>query len=92
VTIEGGVKVTVEISGWLKSYFAENSMSAVSASPLPEAIGEVIDQIFRRVISTVPQGGMMVTINGSLANNLIEKGYRLQDGDRLCLIPIVAGG
>lgn len=92
MTIEGGVKVTVEISGWLKSYFAESSMSAVIASPLPEAIGEVIDQIFRRAISTVPQGGMMVTINGSLANNLIERGYRLQDGDRICLIPIVAGG
>ena len=92
MTIEGGVKVTVEISGWLKSYFAESRMYAVAASPLPEAIGEVIDQIFKRAISTVPQGGMMVTINDSLANSLIEKGYHLQNGDKICLIPIVAGG
>jgi len=92
VTIKGGVKVSVEISGWLKSYFAESSMCAVTASPLPEAIEEVIDQIFQRAISTVPQGGIMVTINGSRADKLIKNEYQLQDGDRFCLIPIVAGG
>jgi molybdopterin converting factor small subunit len=45
-----------------------------------------------RALTPIPQGGLMVTINGQNVNKLDRRYFQLKENDVITLIPVVAGG
>ncbi|UCE53876.1 MAG: MoaD/ThiS family protein [Desulfobacterales bacterium] len=45
-----------------------------------------------RALEALPQGGVMMMIGNKSVNALIRDNYRLQNGDEISIIPVVAGG
>jgi molybdopterin converting factor small subunit len=55
-------------------------------------LDEIIKEVWAHAQASIPEGGMMIFINGKNANSLIKQGYLLRDDDEVTLVPVVAGG
>jgi molybdopterin converting factor small subunit len=86
------VSVTVRLSGWLASYFPVDVMELATHSELDKALPDLISKVMAQSRTPVPQGGLMITINGQNVKKLDSAHYLLKDNDVVTLIPVVAGG
>jgi molybdopterin converting factor small subunit len=59
---------------------------------LERALTVIKKEMVSRVLEALPQGGVMMMIGNKSVNALIGDNYRLQNGDEISIIPIVAGG
>jgi molybdopterin converting factor small subunit len=86
------VSVTVRLSGWLASYFSAAEMQCVTRPEIDKAMPDLISKVMVQSSTPVPQGGLMITINGQNVKKLDQNHYLLKDDDIVTLIPVVAGG
>lgn len=86
------IEVKVFLSGWLASYFDQNTMIVTTKSRLSEAVPDMVKQVTEMAHSSLPNGGMHVLVNGVQARTLIAEDYALQPGDEVTFVPVVAGG
>ena len=88
----GKICVTVKLSGWLASYFPANEMELLTDQKLDNALSELVAGVMAQALTPVPQGGLMITINGQNVNKLDRSRFRLKGHDVVTVIPVVAGG
>jgi len=86
------VTVHVSLSGWLCTYFDAQTMTVTLTARLRDALPELLEQVGQRAKSPLPNGGMHILINGVPAQKLAQENYTLRAGDRITLVPVVAGG
>jgi molybdopterin converting factor small subunit len=86
------VTVTVRLSGWLASYFPAAEMDCLTRPEVDKALPDLISKVMAQSRTPVPQGGLMITINGQNIKKLDQHRYLLKDHDIVTLIPVVAGG
>ena len=86
------VSVTVRLSGWLASYFPAVEMECLTHPEVDKALPDLISKVMAQSRTSVPQGGLMITINGQNVKKLDQARYLLKDHDIVTLIPVVAGG
>ena len=86
------VSVTVRLSGWLASYFPPVEMECLTHPEVDKALPDLISKVMAQSRTPVPQGGLMITINGQNVKKLDQARYLLKDHDIVTLIPVVAGG
>ena len=88
----GNIEVKVFLSGWLASYFDQNTVTVSTKSRLSEAVPDMVKQVTDLAHSSLPNGGMHVLVNGVQVRTLIAEDYVLQPGDEVTFVPVVAGG
>jgi molybdopterin converting factor small subunit len=88
----GKVWVTVKLSGWLATYFPATDIQFLAARELDKALPELMAGVMAQALTPIPQGGLMVTINGQNVNKLDRSCFQLKENDVISLIPVVAGG
>ena len=86
------VSVTVRLSGWLASYFPAAEMECLTYCEIDKALPDLISKVMAQSRTPVPQGGLMITINGQHAKRLQQNQRLLKAHDVVTLIPVVAGG
>jgi molybdopterin converting factor small subunit len=59
---------------------------------LERALTVIKKEMVSRALEALPQGGVMMMLGNKSVNALIGDNYRLQNGDEISIIPIVAGG
>ena len=92
--MEAEKKVTIRVhpSGWLVSYFDKDQLLIRTPKDVKNALAEIRKAVWDQAQSPIPEGGMLILINGKNAKFLIKQGYLLRDGDEVTLVPVVAGG
>ena len=92
--MEAEKKVTIRVrpSGWLVSYFDKDQLLIRTCKDIKTAMVEIRKAVWSQAQSPIPEGGMLILINGKNAKFLIKQGYLLRDGDEVTLVPVVAGG
>jgi molybdopterin converting factor small subunit len=87
-------KVTIRVrpSGWLVPYFDKDRFLIRTPKDIKKALAEIKKGIWGHAQASIPEGGLMIFINGKNANSLIKQGYLLGDDDEVTLVPVVAGG
>jgi len=86
------VSITVKFSGWLASYFPAAEMECWTHPEIDKALPDLISKVMAQSRAPVPQGGLMITINGQNVKKLDRNGYLIKEHDIVTLIPVVAGG
>ena len=89
---EKKVKIRVRPSGWLVSYFDKDQFLIRTCKDIKEALAEIREAVWDHAQASIPEGGMLIFINGKAAKSLMSQGYLLRDGDEVTLVPMVAGG
>jgi molybdopterin converting factor small subunit len=59
---------------------------------LERALTVIKKEMVSRALEALPQGGVIMMLGNKSVNALIGDNYRLQNGDEISIIPIVAGG
>jgi molybdopterin converting factor small subunit len=92
--MEAEKKVTIWVrpSGWLVSYFDKDQILIRTPKDIKMALAEIRKAVWGQAKSSIPEGGMLIFINGKKAHSLMKQGYLLVDGDEVMLVPMVAGG
>ena len=92
--MEDEIKVTIRVrpSGWLVSYFDKDQLLIRTRNDIKSALVEIRKAVWSQAQSPIPEGGMLILINGKNAKSLMKQGYLLRDGDEVTLVPMVAGG
>ena len=92
--MEAEKKVTIRVrpSGWLVSYFDKDQILIRTPKDIKKALAEIRKAIWGQAQASIPEGGMLIFINGKKAHSLMNQGYLLRDGDEVMLVPMVAGG
>jgi molybdopterin converting factor small subunit len=86
------VTIKVRLSGWLASYFPADEMEILTHRELDKALPDLISKVMAQSHTSVPKGGMMITINGQNVKKLEQNRFLLKNHDLVTLIPVVAGG
>ena len=86
------ITVTVRLSGWLASYFPADEMEILTHQGLDKALPDLVSKVMAQSRTSVPKGGMMITINGQNVKKLEQNRFLLKNHDVVTLIPVVAGG
>jgi molybdopterin converting factor small subunit len=89
---EKKVTISVRPSGWLGSYFDNDQLLIRTRKDIKSALVEIREAVLSQAQSSIPEGGMLILINGKNAKFLMKQGYLLRDGDEVTLVPMVAGG
>jgi molybdopterin converting factor small subunit len=89
---EKKVSIRVRPSGWLVPHFNGDQLLIRTPKDIKKALDEIIKEVWAHAQASIPEGGMMIFINGKNANSLIKQGYLLRDDDEVTLVPVVAGG
>jgi molybdopterin converting factor small subunit len=92
--MEAEKKVTIRVrpSGWLVSYFDKDQLLIRTRKDIKTAMVEIRKTVWSQAQSSIPEGGMLIFINGENVKSLMKQGYLLRDGDVVTLVPMVAGG
>ncbi|UCF94830.1 MAG: MoaD/ThiS family protein [Desulfobacterales bacterium] len=87
-------KVTIRVrpSGWLVPYFEKDQFLIRTPKDIKKALAEIRKEVGGHAQASIPEGGMMIFINGKNARSLMQQGYLLRDDDEVTLVPVVAGG
>jgi len=86
------VTIKVRLSGWLASYFPADEMEIQTHQGLDKALPDLVSKVMAQSRTSVPKGGMMITINGQNVKKLEQNRFLLKNHDVVTLIPVVAGG
>ena len=86
------VKIRVRPSGWLVSHFNKDQLIIHTRKDIKSALVDIRETVWSLAQSSIPEGGMLILINGKNAKSLMKQGYLLRDGDEVALVPMVAGG
>jgi molybdopterin converting factor small subunit len=89
---EEKVTITVRPSGWLVSYFDKDQLLIRTRKDIKKALPEIRKAVWDQAQSSIPEGGMLIFINGKNPKSLMKQGYLLCNGDEVTLVPMVAGG
>ena len=92
--MEAEKKVTIRVrpSGWLVSYFDKDQLLIRTPKDIKYALAEIRKAVWNQAQNPIPEGGMLILINGKNVKFLMKQGYLLRDGDEVTLVPMVAGG
>ena len=92
--MEAEKKVTIRVrpSGWLVSYFDKDQLLIRTRKDIKTAMVEIKKAVWSQAQSSIPEGGMLIFINGENVKSLMKQGYLLRDGDVVTVVPMVAGG
>ena len=92
--MEAEKKVTIRVrpAGWLVSYFDKDQFLIRTCTDIKKALAEIREAVWGHAQASIPEGGMLIFINGKTAQSLMKQGYLLRDGDEVMLVPMVAGG